>query len=132
MYEGGGSEADCVLGDDGTLYGVIRNEAGDTTAWDSKVCRAVPGASAHWTCRSDRRKFDSPFMFLHDGEAYLVARRNLRASGEYDLGRGPGWMLRTVWNQVNYSLTPKRTALWRHLQAEDRFAWILDLPSRAL
>jgi hypothetical protein len=39
-------------------------------------------------------------------------------------------MLRTVWNQVNYSLTPKRTALWRYLQAEDRFAWILDLPSR--
>jgi hypothetical protein len=130
VYEGGGSEADCVVGSDGTLYGVIRNEAGDATGWGSKVCRAEPGAPARWTCRSDRRKFDSPYMFWHDGEAYLVARRNLRGAGDYDLGRGPGWLLRTVWNQVNYSLTPKRTALWRFVQTEDRFAWILDLPSR--
>jgi hypothetical protein len=130
VYEGGGSEADCVLGDDGTLYGVIRNEAGDATGWGSKVCRAESGAPARWTCRSDRRKFDSPFMFWHDGEAYLVARRNLFGNGDYDRGRGPGWMLRTVWNQVNYSLSRKRTALWRYVKEEDRFAWILDLPSR--
>jgi hypothetical protein len=130
VYEGGGSEADCVLGDDGTLYGVIRNEAGDETGWGSKVCRAPAGAPARWECRSDRRKYDSPFMFWHGGEAYLIGRRNLRATGEYDLGAGPVRLLRTVWNQVNYSLTPKRTALWRYVQGEDRFAWILDLPSR--
>jgi hypothetical protein len=125
VYEGGGSEADCVLGDDGTLYGVIRNEAGDATGWGAKVCRAPAGDPANWTCRSDRRKYDSPFMFWHDGEAYLVGRRNLNGSGEYDLGRGPGWLLRTAWNQVNYSLTPKRTALWRYVQEEDRFAYVL-------
>jgi hypothetical protein len=130
VYEGGGSEADCVLRDDGTLYGVIRNEAGDATGWGAKTCRAGAGKLAHWECRSDRRKYDSPFMFWHDGEAYLVARRNLNGSGEYDLRRGPGWLLRTVWNQVNYSLTPKRTALWRYVQGEDRFAYLMDLPSR--
>lgn len=130
IYAGGGSEADCVLGDDGTLYGVIRNEAGDATGWGSKVCRAPAGDSAAWTCRSDARKYDSPFMFWHDGEAYLIGRRNLNGGGAYDLGAGPGWMLRTIWNQVNYSLSPKRTALWRYVQEEDRFAWVLDLPSR--
>lgn len=130
IYEGGGSEADCVLGDDGTLYGVIRNEAGDRTGWGSKVCKAPPGRPAQWQCRSDRRKYDSPFMFWHDGEAYLVARRNLNGTGEYDLGVGPGRMLRTIWNQVSYSLSPKRTALWRYVQDEDRFAYITDLPSR--
>jgi hypothetical protein len=130
VYEGGGSEADCVLGDDGTLYGVIRNEGGDATGWGSKVCRAPAGQPAHWDCRSDRRKFDSPCMFWHDGEAYLIARRNLHGSGEYDLGCGRGHLLRTVWNQVNYSLTPKRTALWRYVQDEDRFAYVMDLPSR--
>jgi hypothetical protein len=129
-YAGGGSEADCVLGDDGTLFGVIRNEAGDSTGWGSKVCRATAGAPARWECRSDPRKYDSPFMFWHDGEAYLVGRRNLNGSGEYDLGVGPTPLLRTVWNQVNYSLSPKRTALWRYVQGEDRFAWVLDLPSR--
>lgn len=130
VYEGGGSEADCVLGDDGTLYGVIRNEAGDATGWGSKVCRAPAGDLANWTCRSDRRKYDSPCMFWHDGEAYLVGRRNLNGTGEYDLGRGPGRLARSVWNQVNYSLTRKRTALWRFVRGEDRFAFLLDLPSR--
>jgi phosphoglycerate dehydrogenase-like enzyme len=74
-------------------------------------------------------------MFWHDGEAYLVARRNLNGNGDYDLGRGPSWLLRTLWNQVNYSLTPKRCALWRYVrgqydQKDDRFAFVLDLPSR--
>lgn len=130
LYEGGGSEADAVLGDDGTLYGVIRNEAGDRNGWGAQVCRAPAGAPARWQCRADRRKFDSPCMFWHDGEAYLVARRNLHGTGEYDLGAGRSRLLRTVWNQVNYSLTPKRSALWRYVQGEDRFAWLLDLPSR--
>ena len=31
---------------------------------------------------------------------------------------------------MNYSLTPKRTALWRYVQGEDRFAFVMDLPSR--
>ena len=130
VYEGGGSEADCVLGDDGSLFGVIRNEAGDASGWGSLVCRAPAGDLARWTCRPDRRKYDSPFVFWHDGEAWLVARRNLHGSGEYDLGRGAGRLLRTVWNQVSYSLTRKRTALWRYVQGEDRFAFVLDLPSR--
>jgi hypothetical protein len=130
VYEGGGSEADAVLGDDGTLYGVIRNEAGDDSGWGSLVVRAPAGNLASWACRPDRRKFDSPFMFWHDGEAYLVARRSLQSGGEYDRGRGTSWLLRTVWNQVNYSLTRKRTALWRYVQGEDRFAFVMDLPSR--
>jgi hypothetical protein len=130
VYEGGGSEADAVLGDDGTLYGVIRNEAGDASGWGAKVCRGPAGRPAEWECRSDRRKYDSQYMFWHDGEAYMIARRNLNGSGEYDLGAGPSFLLRTVWNQVNYSLSPKRTALWRYVRGEDRFAWIVDLPSR--
>ncbi len=50
--------------------------------------------SGELECRSERRKYDSPCMFWHDGEAYLVARRNLRGTGEYDLGSGPGWLAR--------------------------------------
>jgi len=130
IYEGGGSEADCVLGGDGTLCGIIRNEAGDATGWGSKVCRAPAGDLANWQCRSVRQKYDSPFMFWHDGEVYLIARRNLNGNGEYDLGVGAGRLLRTVWNQVNYSLAPKRTALWRYVQGGDRFAYVMDLPSR--
>ncbi|HVN85684.1 MAG TPA: hypothetical protein VMW17_12650 [Candidatus Binatia bacterium] len=35
-----------------------------------------------------------------------------------------------MWNLVNHSLTPKRTALWRYVQGEDRLAYVMDLPSR--
>ena len=130
VYRGGGSEADFALGPDGTLYGVIRNEGGDESGWGAQVCRAPAGDLANWSCRADTRKYDSPYAFEHDGEVYVVARRNLGGNGDYDLGHGPGWLLRTIWNQVNYSLTPKRCALWRYVQDEDRLAFVLDLPSR--
>jgi len=130
VYEGGGSEADFALRPDGSLVGVIRNEGGDDTGWGSKVCTAPADALARWQCESDPRKFDSPFAFAHDAEVYLVARRQVAHDGRYDLGRGPGWLLHTLWNQVNYSLTPKRCALWRWIPEERTFGFVLDLPSR--
>jgi diadenosine tetraphosphatase ApaH/serine/threonine PP2A family protein phosphatase len=33
-------------------------------------------------------------------------------------------------NQLKYSLAPKRCAVWRYVQDEDRIAFLLDLPSR--
>lgn len=131
VSSGGGSEADFTLGEDGTLFAVIRNEAGDETGWGSKVCRATANDISRWTCKTDRKKYDSPLMFFHDGEAYLLARRNVTATGEYDLReenleRGP----RSLRNQTRYSGAPKRCSLWRYVQAEDRIAFILDLPSR--
>jgi hypothetical protein len=131
VYRGGGSEADFTLGDDGTLFAVIRNELGDATGWGSKVCRAPAGDLTRWTCRSDPRKFDSPLMFWHDGEAYLIARRNLTATGAYDLmRRGSDFTTQVVQYQLDYRNHPKRCALWRYVQSEDRIAFVLDLPSR--
>ena len=131
VYRGGGSEADFTLGDDGTLYAVIRNELGDETGWGSKVCRAPAGSLARWTCRSDPRKYDSPLMFWHDGEAYLVARRNVTETGNYDLMQRDGdFTSRVVRYQLDYRNRPKRCSLWRYVQAEDRIAFLMDLPSR--
>jgi hypothetical protein len=70
-------------------------------------------------------------MFWHDGEAWLVARRNVTDDGHYD--RRQTSLNRTaqsVQNQLAYGNTPKRCALWRYVQGEDRIAWVLDLPSR--
>lgn len=131
VYHGGGSESDFALGDDGTLYAVIRNEAGDATGWGSKVCRAPAGDLASWSCRSDPRKYDSPLMFWYDGEAYLVGRRNVTATGDYDLmQREFGPQRQTVNYQLAYRNQPKRCSLWRYVQGEDRIAFITDLPSR--
>lgn len=132
VYRGGGSETDMVLGDDGTLFAVIRNEAGDDTGWGSLVCRAPASALSQWNCRHDPRKYDSPYMFWYDGEAYLIGRRNITATGNYDLSRGTvtDRQGQTVRNQIAYSGAPKRCSLWRYDQATDRIVYILDLPSK--
>ncbi len=130
VYMGGGSESDFAIGDDGTLFGIIRNEAGDGLGWGSLVCRAPPGDVANWSCHIDPKKYDSPLMFWHDGEAYLIGRRNVTETGNYDLmlTRGTA-QTRTGAYQVDYAQRPKRCSLWRYVQAEDRIAYVLDLPS---
>jgi hypothetical protein len=130
---GGGSETDFAIGDDGTLFAVTRNEAGDVEyGFGSKVCRASKDNIAKWTCKSDPRKYDSPLMFWHDGEAYVIARRHLSPSGNFDLEdiRDRPFAERWFKNQVDYKLWPKRCSLWRYVQGEDRIAYVLDLPSR--
>jgi len=128
---GGGSETAFTLTDDGDLLAVVRNEAGDDLGWGSKVCRASAADISDWTCLGDPKKYDSPIMFWHDGEAYLVARRNVTETGHYDLMTGRGDRLnQTFENQRGYVTTPKRCSLWRWVQGEDRIAFILDLPSR--
>lgn len=130
VYTGGGSEADFAIGDDGTLFGVIRNEAGDDTGWGSEVCRAGAGDLAAWSCAIDPKKYDSPLMFWHDGEAYLVARRNVTETGFYDLmERDEPRLQQVIAYQSDYASQPKRCALWRYVQGEDRIAFLLDLPS---
>ena len=131
VYRGGGSESDFAIGDDGTLYAVIRNEAGDETGWGSLVCSAPAGDLAAWSCTHDPKKYDSPRMFWHDGEAYLLARRNVTETGFYDLRHERGTdMWKTIQYQTDYSSQPKRCALWRWVRGEGRIAWVMDLPSR--
>jgi hypothetical protein len=127
---GGGSETDFALGDDGTLYGIQRNELGDATGWGSKVCSAPASDITDWTCVTDPKKYDSPLMFWHDGEAYLIARRHLTETGHYDISDSDDPLYHTVENQLGYVAVPKRCSLWRWVQGEDRIAYVLDLPSR--
>ncbi len=134
VYTGGGGEADFAQAADGRFYGVIRAEAGDERGWGSRVCSAPARYPARWTCRPDSRKYDSPFVFAQAGIVYAVARRNLRGDGRYDRGigpaRGPGRGLRSIWNQLNYSTSRKRCALWRFEPDGPSLAFVLDLPSR--
>jgi hypothetical protein len=131
VSRGGGSEMDFAIIDDGTLFAIVRNEAGDETGWGSKVCRAPANDLASWSCKSDKRKYDSPLVFFHDGEVYLVGRRNVTATGEYDMGaRDKTPAGTTLALQLDYRKAPKRCALWRVIPAEQRVAFILDLPSR--
>lgn len=131
VYRGGASETDFAFREDGSLVTVLRNEAGDDSGWGSLVCTATAAAPAQWRCRNDPRKFDSPWMFHHDGEVYLLARRNVTETGHYDLLRRDHDRLRqTLDNQLAYTNAPKRCALWRYDATRDTMVFILDLPSR--
>jgi hypothetical protein len=130
VYDGGVSEAEFEFDADGTLFAVGRNEAGDDrNGFGSIVCQAPPNAPAQWSCSSDARKFDSPLMFSHGGEVYLVARRTANGDGAYDRGFGFG-ALRSIVNQLDYISTAKRCSLFHFIKAERRVAFLLDLPSR--
>ena len=114
---------------DGSLFGVIRNEEGDESGWGSKLCRATSAALGAWTCTDDPRKFDSPNVFLHDGEVYFFARRNLANDGRYDLGVGSG-LVRMLRNQLAYITEAKRCAPLALRPGDRTVGYVLDSPSR--
>jgi hypothetical protein len=130
VYTGGGSESDFALADDGTLHAIIRNEAGDSNGFGSLVCTAPAGDIASWSCVDDPRKYDSPLVFAYDHEIYLIGRRNLTATGAFDLGEDASFERRAVDYALDYWNHPKRCSLWRFVQGEQRIAFVLDLPSR--
>lgn len=131
VQTGGGSETDFELLDDGSLIAVTRNEEGDETGWGSKICRARADDLGKWTCKHDRKKYDSPLVFQHDGTVYLIARRNLSPTGYYDLGSTEGTISeRTIEYQLDYWSYPKRCALWRVDVEEQTVAHLADLASR--
>ncbi len=125
----GGAEADFVVLPDGRLLAVIRKE-GPEGGWGSDIAVAPPGDAAAWAVSPDRRKFDSPFLFLIDGVPHLIARRQVAFGGRFDLGLGflPD-AVRTKVDQLAYWLTPKRTALYRIDPDARSAAWVADLPS---
>lgn len=132
MLTGGGSETDFALTPEGALVAVVRNEAGDAeSGWGSKICRAEPATLGTWNCVSDPRKFDSPFVFAHGGAIYLLARRNVTESGNYDLFlRDLDPATQTLTYETDYWVHPKRCSLWQVDAESLAVTFLLDLPSR--
>jgi hypothetical protein len=129
VYRGGGSETAFTSDDDGNLYTVVRNEAGDDSGWGSSVCFAPAAEWTNWDCVNDPKKYDSPVMFTYDNEVYLIGRRNVTEDGRYDQDFGPA-LLRNITNQLDYVTRAKRCSLWRYVKSEQRVAFVLDLPSK--
>jgi hypothetical protein len=129
VLRGGGTETDFAIDASHTLFAVVRNEAGDAQGAGSKLCRGSGSTLGGWVCKTDARKYDSPLVFEHDGEVYVVGRRNLSGDGRYDVsGRSGAWG--TIENELAYITTAKRCSLWHWIKSEDRLAFVLDLPSR--
>ena len=132
IYTGGGSETDFVISDDNMIYGVIRNEEGDSSGIGSNICHASLSDPAYWSCTHDPKKYDSPLMFWYDGEAYLIGRRNVTETGNFELPNptDAGIVEQSTTDGFAYWYERKRCSLWRYVQGEDRIAYVLDLPSR--
>jgi hypothetical protein len=130
VYRGGATEASFEFDRQGALWAITRNEDGDATGFGSHVASAEPTTPGVWRFpdRSNPSRFDSPRLFRHGRDIYLVARRDLGPpAGTRFEALGGEWRKLLVW--VSYSLQPKRTALYRLDPVARRFELVLDLPS---
>lgn len=129
VLSGGGTETDFAVDSTKTLFAVVRNEAGDASGAGSKLCKADGVTLQGWVCKTDLRKYDSPLVFEHEDEIYVVGRRNLSGDGRYDVSGRVG-ALGIIQNELAYITTAKRCSVWRWMKSEDRLGFVMDLPSR--
>lgn len=131
VEQGGGSETDWTFLADGSVVAVTRNEAGDSSGWGSKICRAAANDLGNWQCASDKKKYDSPLVFRHGNDVYLVGRRHVTETGNYDLERRDlSAKDQAQLYLFDYSFYPKRCALWKVNPDARSVQFVLDLPSR--
>ncbi len=108
----------------GNLYATIRLEIKG-----GKVCMAKKDDYATWTCKFTPYKYDSALMFRRNDDFYMIARRNI--AGDYN--RSATWLpkfLRSKYYLVRYSLTRKRTTLYKLNKKTLELEPLFDFPSR--
>lgn len=136
VLRGGSSETDFALLSDGSLVAVSRNESGEQRdggdyVWGSKICRAPADDPGNWTCAYDLKKYDSPLVFAVDDRVFLIGRRHLTESGNYDLEMDElSFKDQSSRYQRDYWLAPKRTALWQVDPESLTVSFLMDLPSK--
>lgn len=130
VYTGGVSEVGFEFDERGDLWAVTRNEDGDATGFGSHVCTAPKGDLGTWTCsaHASPERYDSPRMFRHGKDLYLVARRDL--GGPFDQGRTDlSFADAQLQYAAAYSGRAKRTALYRIDRDAKQVVWLFDFPS---
>jgi hypothetical protein len=120
--EMGGEEGEFIFDDAGNLWATIRLEgAGSLLAFAPKE------DLSNWQTFPSRAKYDSALLFKHQGQIYLISRRNL--DGDAEKGKLLPPRLRRNYNLARYSLTRKCTALWLIDQANKEILHLIDFPS---
>ena len=130
VYRGGVSEAAFEFDARGRLWAVTRNEDGDGSGYGSHLVDAPSERPWQWRFpeRSDPARYDSPRLFRHGEDLYLVARRDPVSAfdGGYRLWPNPFRRLALL---AGYSMRPKKTALYHVDTASRRLRRLCDLPS---
>ncbi len=109
---------------EGNLYATIRLEMKG-----GKVCRAKKETLSDWECKFTPYKYDSALMFRHGDDFYVIARRSVAGAYNRDSKFLPKFM-RSKWYLVRYSLTRKRTAMYKLNKEKLELEPLFDFPSR--
>jgi hypothetical protein len=130
VYQGGVSEVDFEFDRNGDLWAVGRLEDGDFSGFGTQLFYASKQALDKWSFLPEAIKeaHMSPKVFRHNDDIYLIARRQL---GEKPFGfarKFLGMPLRRLSNWVNYSLSPKTTALFRLNKQTKTLEHLMDIP----
>lgn len=120
----GAEEGEFCFDRDGNLVSVVRLETSG-----SLVCTAPRDDLATWSYQYSPEKYDSSLMLEHAGQFYVIARRNIAGAFEAAKQVLPD-SLHRAWRMARYSLTRKRTALYRVDVAGGRLVPLFDFPSR--
>ena len=117
------SESAFAFDEQGNIFGSIRSLIYPNLNFSIKADNPES-----WQLRVDRFKCDGPKLFEHGGQHYLIARR----SEFHKLRTEPfrffnGW--RNLANVLRYSLSQKRTAIYRFDPDTLRISHVFDLPS---
>jgi hypothetical protein len=117
-------EGEIIFDKEGNLYATVRLETGG-----GLVCRADKSDLSKWECVHTTEKYDSALLFSHGDDFYVIARRSV--AGPY--AAGGNWLpkrLQRAWWLMRYSMTRKRTSLYK-LDTEDLVLRpVMDFPSK--
>jgi len=130
VYQGGVSETAFEFDRYGDIWAVTRLEDGDSSGFGSHVVKACDISPGQWEFPqvTDPHCYQSPKMFRHGDELYLIARFQL---GHRPFGRAKrnrSMACQRIINWASFSLSPKTTALYRINQETRRVEWVMNLP----
>jgi hypothetical protein len=130
VYEGGVSEVDFEFSREGDLWAVGRLEDGDFSGFGSQIFFASKDSLDQWhhLSQANREAYMSPKIFRHGDDIYLVARRQLGKKPFGFASKILGMPIRRMANWVNYSLSPKTTAIFRLNTLKKSIEHVRDLP----
>ncbi len=121
----GAEEGEFEFDADGNLVALVREEVHGGTL----VCTAPKEDLTRWETRFTPYKVDSALLFRRGEDFYVLGRRNVAGP----CWRGPSFLPESVqnaWSLVTYSLTRKRTALYKVNRGERTLTPLFDLPSK--
>lgn len=124
VTEAGAEEAEFAFDDAGNLVATVRLEV-----QGALVCTASKDDLATWDRKFTPYKYDSALMFRHGEEFYVIARRNVAGAFNRRTVFLP-MPLQRAWYLLRYSLTRKRTALYKVDVAAKRLTPLFDFPSK--